>query len=183
MRSINSQFAAGCAALLAAFPIAIGAQGPARPDSVAADAAHAQVAAYLERIIQGEMRDKSIPALSIALVEGHRIVWARGFGDADSAHHVPATAETVYRVGSVSKLFTDVGIMQLVEQQRVDLDAPVSRYLAGLSPHESVRHADHRARAHVASRGARARAARGQLLRHDVAPYRRHRREPRLARR
>jgi CubicO group peptidase (beta-lactamase class C family) len=110
------------------------AQRVSRPDSVPADAAHAAVAAHLERIITSEMRDKSLPALSIALVDGHRIVWARGFGDADSAHHVPATAETVYRVGSVSKLFTDIGIMQLVEQRRVDLDAPVSRYLPGFHP-------------------------------------------------
>jgi CubicO group peptidase (beta-lactamase class C family)/D-alanyl-D-alanine dipeptidase len=122
------------AVLLAASAARAGAQHPARPDSVAADAAHADVAAYLERIITAEMRDKGLPALSIALVDGDRIVWARGFGEADSAHHVPATAETVYRVGSVSKLFTDIGVMQLVEQRRVDLDAPVSRYLSDFHP-------------------------------------------------
>jgi CubicO group peptidase (beta-lactamase class C family)/D-alanyl-D-alanine dipeptidase len=125
---------AACAALLAAAPLGARAQQPARPDSVAADTAYADVAVYLERIITAEMRDKSIPALSIAIVDGDRIVWARGFGEADSVHHVPATAETVYRVGSVSKLFTDIGIMQLVEQKRVDLDAPVSRYLPGFHP-------------------------------------------------
>ncbi|MEP7066800.1 MAG: serine hydrolase domain-containing protein, partial [Gemmatimonadota bacterium] len=126
--------AAALAAIVAAMPFAAGAQHPARPDSVAADAAHVEVAAHLSRIITSEMRDKSIPALSIAIVDGHRIVWARGFGDADSVHHVPATSETVYRVGSVSKLFTDIGIMQLVEQRRVKLDAPVSRYLPGFHP-------------------------------------------------
>lgn len=134
-RRLESLLHAGAlSALLAAWPAAAGAQQPARPDSVRADSAHAAIAAYLERFITSEMRDKSLPALSIALVDGHRIVWARGFGDADSVHHVPATAETVYRVGSVSKLFTDIGIMQLVEQQRVDLDAPVSRYLPGFRP-------------------------------------------------
>jgi CubicO group peptidase (beta-lactamase class C family)/D-alanyl-D-alanine dipeptidase len=110
------------------------AQRASRPDTIPADSAHATVARYLERIITSEMRDKSLPALSIALVDGHRIVWACGFGEADSAHHVSATAETVYRVGSVSKLFTDIGIMQLVEQHRVDLDAPVSRYLPNFHP-------------------------------------------------
>jgi CubicO group peptidase (beta-lactamase class C family)/D-alanyl-D-alanine dipeptidase len=121
------------AALLAA-PCVAHAQSPASPDSIPPDAAHAQIAAYLERIVASEMRDKSLPALSIALVDGHRIVWARGFGEADPARHVPATAATVYRVGSVSKLFTDVGIMQLVEQRRVSLDAPVSRYLPDFHP-------------------------------------------------
>jgi CubicO group peptidase (beta-lactamase class C family)/D-alanyl-D-alanine dipeptidase len=126
--------AAAVAALLAAAPHAATAQSSARADSIPADTAHAAVASFLERIIASEMRDKSIPALSIALVDGHRVVWARGFGEADSVHRVPATAETVYRVGSVSKLFTDIGIMQLVEQKRVDLDAPVSRYLPNFHP-------------------------------------------------
>lgn len=111
-----------------------GAQSPSRPATVAPDAAHAPVAAFLERVIGAEMRDKQLPAVSIALVDGDRIVWARGFGEADPVHHVPATAETVYRVGSVSKLFTDIGIMQLVEQGRVNLDAPVSRYLPDFHP-------------------------------------------------
>jgi CubicO group peptidase (beta-lactamase class C family)/D-alanyl-D-alanine dipeptidase len=127
-----------CVLAVALLPIAgiasVRAQSPSGAATISADSAHAEVAAYLERIITAEMRDKALPALSIALVDGHRIVWARGFGEADSVHHVPATAETVYRVGSVSKLFTDIGIMQLVEQRRVDLDAPVSRYLANFHP-------------------------------------------------
>ena len=122
------------AVLLLASVASVPAQRPSRAETIPADPAHAEVAAYLERIITSEMRDKGLPALSIALVDGERIVWARGFGEADSVHHVPATAETVYRVGSVSKLFTDIGVMQLVEQQRVDLDAPVSRYLPGFHP-------------------------------------------------
>ncbi|HEV7702838.1 MAG TPA: serine hydrolase, partial [Gemmatimonadaceae bacterium] len=114
--------------------VSAGAQAAPRPDSIAADSSHAAVAAYLSSIITAEMRDKSLPALSIALVEGHRIVWARGFGEADPVKHVPATAETIYRVGSVSKLFTDMGIMQLVEHGRVSLDAPISSYLSDFHP-------------------------------------------------
>ena len=60
-------------------------------------------------------------------------------GHADSAspmpqEQTPATAETVYRVGSVSKLFTDLAVMQLVEQGRLDLDAPVTRVLPEFAP-------------------------------------------------
>ncbi|MGI8509342.1 MAG: serine hydrolase domain-containing protein, partial [Gemmatimonadaceae bacterium] len=108
--------------------------GSARPAIVAPYPAYAETAAFLERIIATEMRTKQLPALSIALVDGDRIVWARGFGEADPVRHVPATAETVYRVGSVSKLFTDLGIMQLAEKGRVDLDAPVSRYVPDFHP-------------------------------------------------
>ncbi len=75
-----------------------------------------------------------MPALSIALVDDQRIVWARGFGFADPQAKLPATADTVYRVGSVSKLFTDVAVMQLVERGVLDLDAPITKYLPDFKP-------------------------------------------------
>ena len=75
-----------------------------------------------------------MPALSIALVDGNEIVWARGFGYADPPNKIPATAATVYRVGSVSKLFTDIGVMQMAERGQIDIDAPVSKYLPDFAP-------------------------------------------------
>ena len=88
----------------------------------------------LEPFIAREMADKGLPAVSIALVDGQKIVWSKGFGFADPKAKVPATAETVYRVGSVSKLFTDIAIMQLSEQGKLDIDAPVTRYLPDFRP-------------------------------------------------
>lgn len=88
----------------------------------------------LERFVTHEMADKELPAISIALVDDQQIVWAKGFGFADPQAKVPATAETIYRVGSVSKLFTDIAVMQLVEQGKLDLDAPVTRYLPDFRP-------------------------------------------------
>ncbi|MFN8060794.1 MAG: serine hydrolase [Vicinamibacterales bacterium] len=93
------------------------------------------VASALTRVIEQEIRDKSLPALSIALVVGPNVVWARGFGVADPDANLPATAETVYRVGSVSKLFTDIGVMQLQERGKVDLDTPIDHYLPEFRPH------------------------------------------------
>ena len=110
---------------------ALGAQGPA---VIGPGDRYAAVSRALTTFIEHEMRDKGIPAVSIALVEGPTVVWARGFGVERAEGSVPATANTVYRVGSVSKLFTDIGIMQLVEQGRVDLDAPVQRYLPTFTP-------------------------------------------------
>jgi len=106
-------------------------------DSVGANARYAGVARALSTFIEHERATKAIPAISIALVDGQRIVWARGFGWADSAKSVPATASTVYRVGSVSKLFTDIGIMQLVERGKLDLDAPIQRYVPDFHPRNS----------------------------------------------
>ena len=88
----------------------------------------------LEQVIEREMRQKGLPALSIALVDDQRIVWSRGFGLARPADGVAATSETVYRVGSVSKLFTDIAVMQLVERGELDLDAPVTAYLPEFRP-------------------------------------------------
>jgi CubicO group peptidase (beta-lactamase class C family)/D-alanyl-D-alanine dipeptidase len=67
-------------------------------------------------------------------VDDQQIVWAQGFGFADPAAKIPATAQTVYRVGSVSKLFTDIAIMQQVERGKLDLDAPITKYLPEFQP-------------------------------------------------
>jgi serine beta-lactamase-like protein LACTB len=93
-----------------------------------------RVAERLTALIDHEVSDKNLPALSIALIADQRVVWAKGFGVRDRDGKVPATAETVYRVGSVSKLFTDVAVMQLVEEGKIDLDAPVSTYLPSFAP-------------------------------------------------
>jgi CubicO group peptidase (beta-lactamase class C family)/D-alanyl-D-alanine dipeptidase len=95
---------------------------------------YAALTRNLERFIAREVADKQLPALSIALVDDQAVVWARGFGFADPRTKKPATAETVYRVGSVSKLFTDIAVMQLVGQGKLDLDAPVTRYLPDFKP-------------------------------------------------
>ena len=108
-------------------------RSPAQATVSPADA-YAAVAGRLEHVISREMRIHGLPAVSIALIDDQRVVWARGFGYANPADSTPATAETVYRVGSVSKLFTDIGIMQLVERGTLDLDAPVSRYLPEFRP-------------------------------------------------
>jgi serine beta-lactamase-like protein LACTB len=101
---------------------------------------YAPVAAELDRLIAEEVADKRLPALSIALVDDQRVVWAKGYGFRDKDRKVPATAETVYRVGSVSKLFTDVAVMQLVEQGQIDLDAPVVKYLPDFKPATKPEH-------------------------------------------
>jgi CubicO group peptidase (beta-lactamase class C family)/D-alanyl-D-alanine dipeptidase len=102
--------------------------------AVPASEKYAVLTRALERFVAREVADKKLPALSIALVDDQTIVWARGFGFADPKSKKPATADTVYRVGSVSKLFTDIAIMQLVEQGKLDLDVPVSRYLPDFKP-------------------------------------------------
>lgn len=125
-----------CRPLTAEQPAEV-AQPAASPANVVARHDYAAVAQMLDRFIAHEMADKDLSALSIALVDDQQTVWAQGFGWANPGNKTPATAQTVYRVGSVSKLFTDIAIMQLVEQGKLDLDAPVTRYLPDFQPHNS----------------------------------------------
>lgn len=113
--------------------LACAAPSLAQP-SVAPDERYKAAVAELEKLIKHEMDDKKLPALSIALVDDQKVVWAAGFGYQDRDRKVPATAETVYRVGSVSKLFTDVAVMQLVEEGKLDIDAPVAKYIPAFKP-------------------------------------------------
>lgn len=100
--------------------------------AVAPREGYGEVAGRLGAVIEREREQKDLAAVSIALVDGEGVVWAAGFGEESPG--VPATAETVYRVGSVSKLFTDIAIMQLAEAGELDIDAPVRRYLPEFAP-------------------------------------------------
>ena len=88
----------------------------------------------LKKAIRYEVQQKKLPAFSIALVDDQTTVWSDGFGFQDAEGTIPATADTVYRVGSVSKLFTDIAVMQLVDQGDLDLDQPVTNYLSTFAP-------------------------------------------------
>lgn len=88
----------------------------------------------LSSAVRHELEQKRLPAFSLALVDNDRTVWADGFGFQDADRKIPATADTVYRVGSVSKLFTDVAVLQLVEQGLLDLDKPIQHYLPDFKP-------------------------------------------------
>ncbi len=101
---------------------------------VKGETSYEEITKNLDRWIADEVELKNLPALSIALVDDQRIVWAKGFGFADPEARVPATADTPYRVGSISKLFTDLAVMQLVEQGKLDLDAPVTAILPDFAP-------------------------------------------------
>ena len=84
---------------------------------------------------QWELKEKAVPSIAIALVDRGGVVWSQAWGHADADGKVPADANTVYRAGSVSKLFTDVAIMRLVEAGKIDLDKPVQTYLPSFHPH------------------------------------------------
>lgn len=110
-------------------------RSPVVGQPVAAAGDYSEIERLLSAFIDREIKDKDIPAVSIALVDGDATVLAKGFGHADVERTRQATAASVYRVGSISKLFTDVAVMQLVAAGRLDLDADVRNYLPDFAPH------------------------------------------------
>lgn len=79
--------------------------------------------------IGNELLARGIPGLAVAVaVDGH-LVYAEGFGYADLEERVPAWPTTKFRIGSISKTLTAAALMQLVEQGKIDLDAPVQKYV------------------------------------------------------
>lgn len=87
-------------------------------------------AGRIDDLISAAMLAHSIPGLSIAVVKSRALVWSNGYGMADLENFVPAKPITVYRLASVSKPITAVAVMQLVERGRIELDAPIRRYVA-----------------------------------------------------
>ncbi|WP_134929001.1 serine hydrolase, partial [Pseudomonas protegens] len=98
-------------------------QPPAPP--VIAPGDYASIISYLKQYIPREMAEHRVPGLSIALVDGQELIWARGFGFADQARGLQVTENTAFRAGALSQLLTATAVMQLVEQGRLQLDAPL----------------------------------------------------------
>jgi CubicO group peptidase (beta-lactamase class C family) len=83
----------------------------------------------LEAWVESQMAYRGLPGLSIAIVHDQDIVWSRGFGHADRERKIAATPATIYRIASISKLFTSTAVMQLRDQGKLKLDDPVSKHL------------------------------------------------------
>lgn len=126
-----------CAALALPHPSATQPiQAPPGSDS-------ASLEAFMDSVVGIEIREYGVPGIVVTVVRDGRVVLAKGYGLADRPARRPMSAEeTVMRVGSVSKPVTALAALQLVEAGRLDLDAPVARYLPGVlrGPHaEGVR--------------------------------------------
>ena len=125
--------------LVLGIPLAGCASPPPRPEH-AARGDYAYTRQYASWLIEREMKKHKVTGLSIALVDDQHVVWTQGFGYADEANGIPATPDTVYRVGSISKLFTASAAMQLAEQGKFDIDKPLRDYLPEFSTRTRAAH-------------------------------------------
>lgn len=106
--------------------------GPERPKT-ATPGDYEFTKKYVSWLAKKSMDEQDIPGLSIALVDDQKIIWQQGFGLADVKLKKPATAKTVYRVGSIAKLFTDSAAMKLAEQGKLNIDQPLVKVLPEFS--------------------------------------------------
>ncbi len=83
----------------------------------------------IDSLAEATLAQGPVAALSIAVKRGGDLLLVRGYGRADIENDVPATAETVYRIGSITKQFTAAAVMQLVEAGKIGLDDPMTTYL------------------------------------------------------
>lgn len=86
---------------------------------------------HMDEIVEEGMRDYHIPGLSLGLVKGDKVVYLKGYGTADNSGRL-VTPQTPFILGSVSKSFTALAIMQLVEEGKINLDGRVQLYLPWL---------------------------------------------------
>jgi CubicO group peptidase (beta-lactamase class C family) len=75
------------------------------------------------------MKQYKVPGAALVLVRNGEVVWSQGYGLADKARGIPVTDDTVFQAASISKAVTSWGVMRLVENGQLDLDAPVEQYL------------------------------------------------------
>jgi CubicO group peptidase (beta-lactamase class C family) len=98
--------------------------------------------ARLETLLESLRQELKIPAYSAAIVKDQKVIWARGFGYADVENKIPATEHTPYHLASLTKTFASTILMQLVQEGKIKLDDPVSKYGITLESHGviTVRH-------------------------------------------
>ncbi len=85
---------------------------------------------FMDGVVQTHLRDKHIAGATICVVKDGRILLAKGYGFSDVKKQTPVIAsETLFRIGSISKLFTWTSVMQLVQQGKLDLNVDINQYL------------------------------------------------------
>jgi CubicO group peptidase (beta-lactamase class C family) len=94
--------------------------------------AQSSVSQRLDQIATAELTRQHIPGLAVVAVRDGRVVYSKGFGATSADSKNPVTADTVFRVGSMTKMLVATAAMSLADQGRLRLDAPVGNYVYGL---------------------------------------------------
>jgi CubicO group peptidase (beta-lactamase class C family) len=102
--------------------------------SIAQAQSPSNVSDDVSNYVRSEMQRQHIPGVALLVSRGGKIVQAEGFGLANVELQVPVKPETVFQSGSVGKQFTATAVMMLVEEGKVALDDPLTKYFPGAPP-------------------------------------------------
>ncbi|HEX9416486.1 MAG TPA: serine hydrolase domain-containing protein [Gaiellaceae bacterium] len=97
------------------------------------------LALELEQLVRKLQADKRLPSIAAAVVRDGEIVWETAVGLAGVDAGLEATPDTQYRIGSITKTFTAVAVMQLRDEGKLDLEDPLDRHLEGAAPAPALR--------------------------------------------
>ncbi len=86
----------------------------------------------IDKYVTNVMDRYGIPGATVAIIKNNKIIHRNNYGLASIEHNVPVTDSTIFRVYSITKLFITVGIFQLIEQKKLNLDDNISKYLPNL---------------------------------------------------
>jgi methyl acetate hydrolase len=92
----------------------------------------------IDRMFQAAVDKKEIPGAVVAVTNRDRIVYLKAFGKQDVAHGVPMTTDTLFRIASMTKPVTSVGVMMLYEQGKLKLDDPAGDYVPSMKGREVI---------------------------------------------
>ena len=90
---------------------------------------YSELIAKISGIVNQQLLALKITGASIALIDDQTVAWSQGFGFADKENGIKASPETIYKIGSITKVFTGTAIMQLAEQGKLNIDHPVKEYI------------------------------------------------------
>ena len=132
MRTSIGRFAAAAIPIIAALmgPAAFATAADSVPAAASRELTQSDADAWLDGFMPFTLESNDIAGAVVVIVKDGQVLTQRGFGYADKAARKPVDpATTMFRAGSISKLFTWTAVMQLVEQGKIDLDADINQYL------------------------------------------------------
>ena len=87
----------------------------------------------LRRAIDVELDEKETPGAALALIQNDRVIFSESFGFANQEKKIPVTGDTLFQIGSMTKMMTAIVLTSLADEGKLDLNAPVGNYVKGLS--------------------------------------------------
>jgi CubicO group peptidase (beta-lactamase class C family) len=138
-RRLHANVHRSTAIAISAMAVACSSPDPKQPERLqSASPINANdLTAFVDSFVTARMTDERIPGAGFVFVQNDRVLLSRGYGLADVARqHRVVPDSTIWRIGSISKIFTATAVMQLVDRGEVQLDAPVETYLRRVAiPH------------------------------------------------